>query len=80
MVPLMNASIVGSPYFVHAPGCGYLDKILENMGYNVDPEIKTSLTFFFMKKAKEHTIVFVQKYDVYFLVLIVAIIILVAIK
>lgn len=74
--PLTQASIQGTPFFVHAPGCGYLDDILENMGYQVDPNIKTELKKYFFRKAGEHTGIFLKRYAAWIVIVILVIIVL----
>lgn len=70
LYPLMEAKIVGNPFFVHAAGCGYMNNILEDMGYDVDTSIKPSLRKYFVKKCSEHALVFIQKYILWFILII----------
>lgn len=74
--PLTNAKIVGAPYFVHAPGCGYLDSILEDMGYDVDKSIKPKLRSYFFRKSGEHTCVFLMK-NIYWIIFFILLIVLI---
>jgi hypothetical protein len=40
-----------SPFFVHAPGYGYLDGIIEKLGYDIEPgKIKNQLFSYFIEK------------------------------
>ena len=74
LYPLTEAKIVGSPFFVHAPGCGYLDSILTDMGYDVDTNIKPALRKYFFKKSSEHAVVFLKRY-IFWVILIILIIV-----
>ena len=74
--PLSEASVVGNPFFVHAAGCGYLNNILTDMGYEVNPEIKVELRRYFFKKAGEHTTVFLRRYILWFIIFILIVVIL----
>lgn len=72
--PLTQARLHGNPFFVHAAGCGYLDDILVNMGYDVNPEIRTELRQYFFRKSGEHVSVFLQRYIIWILIIAVVII------
>ncbi len=74
--PLSEARISGNPFFVHAPGCGYMSNLLENMGYTVDPNIKKDLRRYFFRKGGEHASVFLQRYVIWVLLFIMIIAIL----
>lgn len=56
-IPLQTAIIPQNihPFFVHAPACGYLDDVLQNMGYVADPSIKRQLRSYVIRKTLEHT-------------------------
>lgn len=77
--PLTQASIPiqSAPFFVHAPGCGYLDNILTDMGYTVvDPQIQKDLRRYLFKKAAEHGSVFLRKYILWIVVIILLLVII----
>lgn len=54
------------PFFAHAAGCGYLTNILQDMGYQVDPEIKKNLRHYMIKKVTDHAIVFMTNHIFFF--------------
>jgi len=65
------------PFFAHAAGCGYLTDILVDMGYSVDPNIKKELRTYLIKKASEHTLVFLKRYFLVILAVILAVILVI---
>ena len=60
-----------SPYFIHAPGCGFLTNILTNMKYVVDENIKEELKIFLLKKISYHTQEFVKRKIVFILIIVI---------
>ena len=59
--PLNEAKLVGDPYFIHGPGCTYLNNICEQLGLQVDRQVKNNLRLLFIEKSYYHFFEFVKK-------------------
>jgi len=78
LLPLTEAKLnKKKPFFVHAAGCGYLTNILTEMGYVVDPQIKLGLKNYLIKKNFEHVTVFIKRYFLFIVGIILLIVLLI---
>jgi hypothetical protein len=62
-----------SPFFIHAPGYGYLDGIIEKLGYDIEPgKIKNQLfKYFIEKKVLLYTKIILVEYFYIFVFLLI---------
>lgn len=74
-MPFFEARVNGSPYFIHAPGCSYLNDILQ-LDDNEKNRICKDLRKLFIEKATYHVSQFCKKYILLILLIIIIIFIL----
>jgi hypothetical protein len=78
LIPLTEAKLPKKrAFFIHAAGCGYLTNVLTEMGYEVPPQIKRDLRKYLIKKEFEHIIVFITRYFLWIIAIIVVLILIV---
>jgi len=69
------------PFFIHAPGNGYLDNIINKLGYSIElNKINNELFYIFYKKIFLYIIFFIKKYFIIFLILFFIIIFIIFYK
>jgi len=63
-----------NPFFIHAASCGFLNKMLTQLGYSVDGEIKNELTLYLIKKFFIFHLFRMIKDNLFIIIIIIAII------